>query len=575
MLTFIPPYLGDEVKSNAERKVFDALHALNLKNAVIIHSLGLPRHEHKIYSELDFIIVCEYGVACLEIKGGRVSCFNGVWEFIDRNGIVNNKTEGPFEQVIGNMFSLRKRIMERFKNYPKFNRIDYVCGVMFPDIEFKYKGQSIITEIIYDTSCQYGDITNYIKGIFHYWHDKNQRKKNEKAELLSTTEINTIKEYLRGDFGFVPSLGEIANHVDQRLLRLTEEQFAVLDSLSENDRLIIEGSAGTGKTVLAVEYAKRQAASGKRVLLIVYNKNLAIMLKKYEGDLLDIFHFHGLISKYIAVTNNSHEYFEKELPELFYEKLCSNEIAKYDTIVVDEAQDLLSSNFLMCFDELLKGGLDRGNWCIFYDSNQNIYNSDIGEALDYLKNLNVTKWKLQYNCRNTRQIGLLNAYISHFPAAKILKEDGSVVEFVEYQDEREFIANIKALIRKFKINNVNLNDITILSPCTFDNSILSRSCALEGVCDVVGATETNQEGIRYATIYGFKGLDSKIVILCDVDKIAEPSFARVFYTGASRARANLYICCSKLAKKELDLRYIDGVNKFLEEEVVNKKNSQQ
>ena len=79
MVTFIPPYMGEEIKSNAERKMYDVLQELNLKNACVLHSLGLPRHRSKIYGEIDFVVVCERGVACLEIKGGRVECHDGQW----------------------------------------------------------------------------------------------------------------------------------------------------------------------------------------------------------------------------------------------------------------------------------------------------------------------------------------------------------------------------------------------------------------------------------------------------------------------------------------------------------------
>ena len=48
MVTFIPPYMGEEIKSNAERKMYDVLQELNLKNACVLHSLALPTHRSKI-----------------------------------------------------------------------------------------------------------------------------------------------------------------------------------------------------------------------------------------------------------------------------------------------------------------------------------------------------------------------------------------------------------------------------------------------------------------------------------------------------------------------------------------------
>jgi hypothetical protein len=561
MTSFIPPYLGDEIKSNAERKVFDTLHNLNLSNAVVLHSLGLPRHNSKIYGEIDFVIICEYGIACLEIKGGAVSCNNGLWSFTNRFGNVNTKPEGPFEQVTDAMFSLRKRVQAQFANRTKIKYTNFACGVIFPDIEFQYTGQSIIPEIIFDKRYYETDITNFIKDIFMYWQDRNPRS-NE--SLLSKSEIDSIKNFLRGDFGFVPSLNEYVNTIERRLLKLTEEQYYVLDALSENDRLMIQGAAGTGKTLLAVEYAKRQALLGNRTLLLVYNKNLSASLAQHENDMLRIEHFHGLISNYVPITSGTNEYFERELPELFFDRLCSGDIAKYDVIIIDEAQDLLKTIFLMCIDELLKGGIANGNWCLFFDRNQNIFNSEINEGLAYLAGHNIVKWTLQYNCRNTKPIGLTNSLITHFPAAKVLKEDGDNVEYITYSNEKEFADKLGSLIKKFKYNSFNLNDIALLSPCSYINSIILKSKALAHICEVSTLDAVAKNSVLFSTIQGFKGLESKVVILTDVDKISNEHFEKLLYTGISRAKINLFIFCTPAIRKLLDERYLAGVKKLVQ-----------
>ena len=50
---------------------------------------------------------------------------------------------------------------------------------------------------------------------------------------------------------------------------------------------------------------------------------------------------------------------------------------KLDFLILDEAQDLITLNYLEVFDTLLKGGLRNGNWIMFGDfSNQAIYSVD-------------------------------------------------------------------------------------------------------------------------------------------------------------------------------------------------------
>lgn len=562
MATFIPPYLGDEVKSDAEKKVFKYLHHLDLPNAYVLHSLGLPRHKNKIYGEIDFVIICEYGVACLEIKGGRVSCHNGLWTFCDRDGNEKTKAEGPFEQVISGMFSLRERLQSHFVNRFNLKNVNFAAGVMFTDIEFNTLGQSIIPEIIFDLRFSESDISVYIRKIFDYWRERNPRFKNNKETALTKKQIETIRNFLRGDFGFVPSLKETIDTIDSRLLRLTEDQYNILDSLSQNDRFLITGVAGTGKTLLAVEFGRRQVEAGNRTLLLVYNKNLSAYLKHHSNDMLRIEHFHGLIADYLAVNAESHKYFEKELPEQFYRRLRSGGIIKYDVIIIDEGQDLLKPSFLMCIDELVKGGLEEGKWSLFYDPNQNIYNEEMDDGLEYLKNISVTKWTLPYNCRNTKPIGLTNAYITHFPPAKHLKVDGDNPEYVQYESQKGFSKKLRATIEKFINNSFNLNEITLLSPVSFEKSIIYSSKALDSVCEVSGVNSSCDESIVFSTIQGFKGLESKVVILTDIDKIKEEAFEKLLYTAISRAKVKLFFFCTPETKKILDERFIAGVKKM-------------
>ena len=42
-----------------------------------------------------------------------------------------------------------------------------------------------------------------------------------------------------------------------------------------NPRVVVHGAAGTGKTILAQELARRLAAGGKSVLLLFYNRGIA------------------------------------------------------------------------------------------------------------------------------------------------------------------------------------------------------------------------------------------------------------------------------------------------------------
>ena len=54
-MKLIPNVLGNECKSNAERKVFKYLKETSFDEGYAFHSVGLPEHEKKSYSEADLV----------------------------------------------------------------------------------------------------------------------------------------------------------------------------------------------------------------------------------------------------------------------------------------------------------------------------------------------------------------------------------------------------------------------------------------------------------------------------------------------------------------------------------------
>lgn len=547
MVTFIPPYMGEEIKSNAERKMYDVLQELNLKNAYVLHSLGLPRHRSKIYGEIDFVVVCERGVACLEIKGGRVECRDGQWTFIDRYGTERVKPEGPFAQVTGNMFSLRDILKRHFEGNPHMRNILMASGVVFPDITFHSDSQEIIPEIIYDRTTE--DISGYLNRVFDYW----QQRQHREPSKLSPSDIREIVQFLRADFCFIPSLNDRLEQVEQKLVRLTKEQAQLMQALGMNDHLIVEGGAGTGKTLLAAEYARRQLEQGDRVLYLTYNKNLAhhVMRSLPESGQLKVVNIHALFGEYIPVDveelkKDPQSYFAQVLPERFYDYISDKmatdpeaEKIQYDVLIMDEGQDILKPLYLYSLDCLLKGGLNLGRWAVFYDEKQNIYNPEYQEGMDILRSYPHTKFRLFVNCRNTVQIGTYSAKASGVTFAEFMRENGEEVGKISYEDEKDFGRKIKEILKVLREGKVSAGDITFLSPKKYKNSKLAAMKVK--VNELNDDFQPDPAVPVYATIQGFKGLDAKVVILCDVETLRNETFSQYIYLAGTRARTLLYI----------------------------------
>lgn len=554
MVQLIPPYMGDEVKSDAERKVFEALKNLDVKHGHVLHSLGLPKHQSKIYGEVDFVVVCDRGAACLEVKGGRVACREGRWFFTDRYGVEREKTEGPFAQVIGNMFSLRQVLKERFPNVPQMKNLLVASGVLFPDIEFTADSQEWSMEMVYDRTSE--DITEYINRVFDHWEERQHYPPSK----LPPAVIKEIVRFLRGEFTFIPSLDSRLEDVERRLLRLTAEQALVMDGLGENDRLLIEGNAGTGKTFLATGFARKKAEEGERVLCLAFNKNLSNHLSDQleERENLKVINLHALFGEILPIDVKTMQedpgiYFSEILPEQIFEYLSAlDEIGRssfqYDRIVLDEGQDMLRPVYLYVLDFLLKGGWEKGKWAVFYDEKQNIYNPEFGDGMALLSSYSHTKFRLFINCRNTVQIGTFSSRAGRVEMRDFIREQGEEVQKISYESEEAYAEKVREVLSELKKEGVPMSDITFLSPRKYKNSRLSSF----GIpVSEIGMDDESSKLPKFATIQGYKGLDSKVILLCDADHIYEENIPGYMYIASTRARTLLYIFAPEAFWKKL------------------------
>ncbi|MBP5201515.1 hypothetical protein J6253_02125, partial [bacterium] len=213
---------------------------------------------------------------------------------------------------------------------------------------------------------------------------------------------------------------------------------------------------------------------------------------------------------------------------------------RYDLLVMDEGQDVVSPAYLKALSTLLKGGLEQGRWILFYDENQNIYNSEYREGMELLSKCSVTKFKLSTNCRNTIQIGEYCSKASGIKLNAFLKEDGEQVREVQYRGDADFKDKLTDILKRLERGGVRSSDITLLSAKRYPNSILART-GFE--VSETGAPDDSGKPV-FSTIQSFKGLDSKVVILCGLDDIPEENYSKFIYIAATRARTLLYVLCS-------------------------------
>lgn len=568
MIEMIPDLLSQDIKSQAEKDLFNQFREYETdEHIIILHSLGLGEHINNIFGEIDFVVICSQGVLCIEVKGGEVSCNRGIWRFINRYGKVNEKTEGPFQQVQGNMQSLRRHLVKRLGKWDNLVSCQYASCVIMPDCEFKYEGIEIVPEILFDKRS-YHNLLETIEKSFDYWRGKLLRRHGFKGNGMSEVEMKRMANILRGDFHFVPSMKDTIDTTSKALCTLTDEQYDVLESLDDNDRSLVSGVAGAGKTLLAMEQARRIFWSGREVLFVCFNRSISSYIQyQFEKDGLDIkaCTLHSLLGE-APGDQFSSDYFERVLPVGF---LQQEGVKEYDYLIVDEGQDLFREAYLPCLDRLVKGGLNDGNWLIFFDQNQNLYNSNnqFDSCLRQLKGYGAASFRLTVNCRNTKQIADANTLTTGITNVGRPKVNGLSVNYIPYNTKKDERDILERVIQKLNEEGIYGSNLIVLSRyslsnpenCLHENPRALSSWSIKSSGQIWRAKKTE---VRFSTISAYKGLESKVVIIIDVDGFSDQMARLLNYVAISRASSLLYILYDATKEPERQKLLVNGFFKI-------------
>lgn len=557
MLRFVPP-LTEDTAHLSELKIYKVLQESTL-DGYVFHSLLLPDHANKVIGEIDFVLVTQHGILCLEVKGGEVLFEEGKWIKIDKydNNYIGG--EGPFKQALGNMFAFISKAKQTFPATHAIHATTIGCGVMFPDISFDAFGMEYDPRWIYDQKYAFKSIDDYLLNLYACWKERSITS-GRHVEKLSDTQIEGIHKRLRSDFYFKVKLPAIIQAIDGQQILLTQEQFLLYESLFDNRRVLIEGGAGTGKTMIAADLFAREVEKGAKVLFLTFNKLLAETLKKRLKTPNDASQISCIHDYYINCTglkeptdpSKLNSFYSQELPESF-SQLESHQKPIFDMVIVDEAQDILATMNLMNIEEMIDGGFASGRWYLFYDSNQNLYNKEFDEGMALINEYAPFKFNLVKNCRNTRQIARYIEDTTSIPTGKVFPITGEEVERIVVKDEGELLSEVQRIVKSLMKDGVSLSDVVILSSHRFENSGLSKVTKepFKSICKFMVTKPESwflapPDTLRFITAYAFKGLETSVVIMIDFESgDREHPRGKAYtdmlrYTAISRAKVKLF-----------------------------------
>ncbi|MCZ2804864.1 NERD domain-containing protein [Modestobacter sp. VKM Ac-2983] len=465
------------------------------------------------------------GVAVIEVKGGSVSLREGQWW--QTGG--KSKAIHPVEQALKCKYALRDFLYRHprwSRGNPRSNHFVALPTTVLPaDFAAPDAPRWLVIDST-ETAHAAGRISSAL------------RRTEEEQDAPTPDDVELLVDCLAGTA--IPQADLVADLAEREAAcdLLTHAQAKVLDYLSGNPRVEIRGGAGSGKTWLAIEKARRLTADGQRVALMCYSRGLAEYLRRRVLTLparqrpayVGTFHNLGISWGVAPGSDDDSSYWEQQLPETMAslaEGLPVEE--RFDAIVIDEAQDFAESWWPAVLAALRRP--DDGCLYVFSDEGQRVF------ARQGRPTVPLIPIELPENLRNTKQIA--GTFSSLAPAQmRIRGGSGVPVRFLPCAAE-DAISVADDAADALLDEGWPPESLALLTTYSRHPVQVERQAAGQ---DAYWATYWDDDDLFYGHVLGFKGLERPAVVLAVNGFRSEERAREMLYVGLSRARDLLVVC---------------------------------
>ncbi len=555
MAVMIPDVDPSQLEHSSESPVYAALRDHLSDEFVVLHSYPWLRPWRGagtlLEGEADFVLAHqELGLLVLEVKGGETIGRDAKGWF-RKTASGRDPMKDPFEQAKRNMHALLDITEERTDGRVSRDSLAYGYAVVFPHMDYEDPPPQNADRGIIICERHLPFINQAIETAYSRWTDQPHPLTFQQFQEL-------VNKCLLPTFRLFRPIGPKISGVSDRLLELTEMQAQVFQGLYAQDRVLVKGVAGSGKTLLALLRAIAFAREGKRTLFVCFNKELAAWIRRQvEEDadtepfraLLVVRNFHALAAELAAEASIDfrpasggsldQSFWDDEVPDLLEQSVLSLDLAgqrvQFDAIVVDEAQDFSLGWWYALTASLLQR--PDGPLYAFMDPNQSLRTKAEEPPIDF----NV-QFGLTINCRNTRKIAAASAAILELEHSLFARAPtGARPRLHRAKTARHQKGLVlEELRRLLERDDVSPSQLAVIGPASKPKGSLADVSEINGVPLVTSADAWRDgSGVLVTTARAFKGLEADAVLLYDLGGFSDIFRKEDLYVACTRAKALL------------------------------------
>jgi hypothetical protein len=395
------PYQCNQSAPKGEQNVYNLLKAEygSSEQITVFHEVRIQatRERNREY-EIDFVVATSKYIVCVEVKGGNVQfdVENNRWT---QNGHI---LSSPVDQAIDN----KHAFVNRFRS--DLNEIQVYWAVCFPDVSVVGQLPTQADDINVIDSAKLTYINEYFRSVESVAYSA--RRSDPFPSRNANYALRRILGSLTRGFGFEPSIQSRLESNATVFAELLEQQLEIVEGLEENNKLMIKGNAGTGKSLVGLHQLFRRYELNEKVLFLTFNrqlaKNFSYLVKRdfsiREDEEPAITNFHQIARRIITdfapgwwedIHEKNEDFWDLEVPSKLDECLPAPNYI-YDFIVIDEAQDFVD----IWLDPIMKLLSPKGKISLLMDGKQDIF-----ERASRFRDSGFTSFRLDKVIRSSRK----------------------------------------------------------------------------------------------------------------------------------------------------------------------------
>lgn len=531
--------------SGAFEREIETLHTLARQlpdDYTVYHAVQLSREAggHFALGEIDFVIVNPAGdILLIEQKSGLLD------ETPD--GLVKRYRNGE-KRVASQIARSRHELQQKLARLPNGQAIRVMALLYCPD----YHIHTPLTAGLDPAQIIDKPRAGQLGTIIQQWLPATE----------TTLAAPQVHRLLREELALVPDVSTLIGQADEAVTRLSGGLTQWARCLDFTPfRLHVSGTAGSGKTQLAL--AEYKAALDKRLrpLYVCFNRPMADHFRSLvpAGGLACT--FHALCDQHLQAHGESTDFAQ---PQVF-EHLPARALARpplphflFDVVIIDEGQDFSGE----WRDVVLRHARPDARLIWLQDPMQNLYSR---EPVDLSGWVRLTA---NGNYRSPRPIVrfLQRLMPPDHPIEACSPVAASEVTVLVYDSADTLLQRMNEALRGLYSQGFRKTDIAIITAMGRDKSALfgldrigqTSLCRFTGQYDIFSQPCFSDGDVLIDSVFRFKGQSAPAVILTelDFDNLDERSLRRLF-VGATRARLHLTLVLSTAAAAALGSRLDD------------------